>query len=528
MSIDGVSESKSTSISLDVYSIKFEECRTIYPLRIVRPLKKNVIDNAEQLSLVVNDLYDNDCTLTQLICDNPKRAQAKQCLCFSSWHPCEYCTCKGTKIVTNALHIAKQKKNIELQRKAVTEKIDNLRQSEPENRSEIKNLENIVKDLNESEQKLKSKLSNIVWPKSSQNATKRTRQEIQDIIEKIENDQVMTKDEMKGITGRSVLFDIPNFDFVLNVPVEYLHCVCIGVCKRCVELTFNVGDARTRVTKRKLCSASQFNALIKHIKVVREFNRRVRDLDFAVYKGQEFRNMLLFFFPIILCCIEENAKERHMWLNLSYMIKACVNPQEEYNTISEHVIKNCSKNFYSLYQSLFGVSNCTYNTHVVGSHVLEMRHSGPLTETSAFSFESFYGEMRHSFVPGTKSPLKQIFSNILIKRTIANHCCEKSMYISEKDMPKECNSMIYCYENQKYEIYKVKRVENDMLICIQQSTFPCTFAETPELNWNLIGVFKKSLLTGSEKRIPKERVKGKVLIVNEFLITCPKNVLLEK
>ena len=272
---------------------------------------------------------------------------------------------------------------------------------------------------------MKQKKSNIVWPKTSANGPPRTREEIYEIIILIENDQELEIDEAKGIFGRSLLFDLPSFNFVRDVPVDYLHCVCLGVVRRCVELTFKVGEARQRITKRPLSSTHDFNRLISFVKVFKEFNRRVRDLDFAVYKGQEFRNILLFFFPIVLECIAPPHKERHMWLYLTYMIKACVIPKKEFQQVPLEVLDFCSENFYSIYQQLFGVLNYTYNTHVLGSHIREMRYHGPLTLTSAFPFESFYGELRNAFVPGTTSTLKQIISNVLIKRAISPHKCKK-------------------------------------------------------------------------------------------------------
>ena len=121
-----------------------------------------------------------------------------------------------------------------------------------------------------------------------------------------------------------------------------------------------------------------------------------------------------------------------MWLYLSYMIKSCVLPSNEYSQIPPNVIKYCMESFYSLYQALFGVRNCTYNTHVMSCHLLEMRCNGPLTLTSAFPFESFYGELRQSFVPGTCSTLKQMLSNVMMKRAICPHKCEKTFFTLKK------------------------------------------------------------------------------------------------
>ena len=110
LSSDGVSETKSTSITLDVYSLKFENCKTIYPLRIVKPIKKIDFDHTLHFNLALNDIYSSNCKVRYFIGDNPKRAIVRQCLSHSSWYPCEYCSCKGTKIVTNDVEIDKKKK----------------------------------------------------------------------------------------------------------------------------------------------------------------------------------------------------------------------------------------------------------------------------------------------------------------------------------------------------------------------------------------------------------------------------------
>ena len=62
-----------------------------------------------------------------------------------------------------------------------------------------------------------------------------------------------------------------------------------------IELTFNVGETRKRITNRELSSSEKYNSLMSSIRVPREFSRRIRKLDFAVFKAQEFRNVILFF-----------------------------------------------------------------------------------------------------------------------------------------------------------------------------------------------------------------------------------------
>ena len=491
-------------------------------------MKLAPINHEFQLHKALTDIYQNECEISQYIGDSQKRSRARNSLGHSSWFPCEFCFAKGTKLVTNVAENLKKKKSLKLQRDMVNERIHNLRQIDGANRNEMNRLRKIEKDLDIAEKQLKARKSNIVWPKSSMNGPPRTREEINEIVEKIENNIELSDDEKKGIKGRSLLLDLPGFNYVNNVSVEYLHCVCLGVVRKCTELTFKVTDGRKRVTKRKLSLPSQFNKLIAHVKSLREFNRRIRELDFHVYKGQEFRNLLLFFFPLVLDCIEVGEKERKMWLFLSYMIKACVVPKEEFKPIDLNVIDRCTNSWYSLYQQLFGVHNCTYNTHMVGSHLIEMRFHGPLTLTSAYPFESFYSELRRSFVPGTQSPLKQMLSNIFLKRALENHMCEKSIYYSAKDTPLECNSLIYLYEGRKYLLYRIIHIDEDIFTVKQQEYLPCRFPETPNLNWSLIGVFMSGNLKNNTERIHRSSIKGKVVQVNSFLITCPANVLREK
>ena len=194
-----------------------------------------------------------------------------------------------------------------------------------------------------------------------------------------------------------------------------------------------------------------------------------------------------------MACIEVNAKERKVWLFLVYMIRSCVLPAKEFQQIPLEDIDFCCDRFYFFYNQLFGSVNCTYNTHVVGSHLLEMRFHEPLPTTATFPFESFYGDIRNAFVPGTQAPLKQIFQKILAKQVLESHCCQSSIYYSERDTSLESNSLVYTYNNLQYEMYKIVKVEKKTLKCHKIHIIPAIFSEIPKtIKWDLIGVFKEA------------------------------------
>lgn len=525
VSCDGVTENKSSSVSLDIYSFRMLNCRQIYPHKIIRPLNKYKTDYIDDLEKVLSNFRENYCRIMQYLADNLKRAIARGCLNHASLFPCEYCFQRGSSAKNNLSDATN--KHLDVKLALIEEKIEQLANSASSS-SSLNKLYAIKKDLEESMNK--TGRSKIVWPASSRNGEPRTNEKMREIVQKIEENPNLSKEERKGVVRKSPLFDIERFNFVSDVAVDYMHTVCLGVVKRTIQLTFSVGETRPRLTKRKLSSPAMFDKLMSNTKVPREIPRRVRKLDFGVMKASEFRNIVLFFFPHVIQCIPEpEAKERKLWLSLVYMVRSCVLPSEEFRLIELSNIDYSCELFYKLYEKLFGVNNCSYNTHMVGSHMLEMRVHGPLPETSTFVFESFYGEVRNAFVPGTQSPLKQIFQKILLKRSLSYHSCEKPIFFSNHDTPLQCDTLIYTFRHQTHFLYKVMEEEDDYLICNEIVTIPCKFDELPQKlnNWSQLGVYKSKEVLINPCIIYKCNVRGKVLEVGSYLITCPNSILRE-
>ena len=276
MSLDGVSESKSSTVSLDVYTTRFRNCRVIYPNRVVRPLGRFKVNNLEHLKHVLDDYEKNYCLLKKFIGDNPKRSFVKSTLSHSSNFPCEYCFAKGQRAkTTHASDIMKHESTVIKKQKAEYKRqIELLKSTEGTSTSsddvdkQIELLNKIIGELDTYDfSTANSKRSHIVWPASTRLAPVRSVDEIRNILERIESNESLTPDELKGVISRSLFFDIPNFDFVNDIPAEYMHSCCLGVTRRLLECTFSVGEQRTRITTRKLTSAFEFNKNMKNIKV---------------------------------------------------------------------------------------------------------------------------------------------------------------------------------------------------------------------------------------------------------------------
>lgn len=299
ISCDGVSEARSNTVSLDVYSTRVQHCQVVFPHRIVRPLAKTKIDHHQQLASFIDDILETNAQIQQYIADNLKRATGKACLNHASTFPCEYCYARGVRFVVEDASNA-TKKNF----KNIRENLSQL--SDDSN----KNMAGLQKEIDEAEKKMKTKQrSHLVWPFSTCNAEPRTHESVTKIMDEIEEKGKLPPEEAKGVVGKSALLKIPNFDIVRDSPTEYLHSVCLGVSKSLIKLTFNVGETWPRNTNRKLCNPHEFTVRMEIVKVFKEFSRRNRALDLSVMKGQEYRNIVIFFSPLLLTALNMMPKK---------------------------------------------------------------------------------------------------------------------------------------------------------------------------------------------------------------------------
>lgn len=545
LSLDGVQESRSSSVSIDVYSISFHNCSKVYPIRLIRPTNRYKYDEQNQILAVIKDILGNSCIITAGIFDNPKRSIVRCALCHSSTYACEYCESKAVLVMDLLVIAQKQaiKKKYEIRKKNIQNTIDFLKESpgsvasKDRDNKKIEELYSILETLGKQEEdeiKVINKKKKLCWPFSTMCGLLRTNDLIRYIVNKIEREQVLDKHEKKGFKGVSHFLKLENFNFIQSLPAEYMHSLCIGVGKRLLVLTFDLGEKRTKTSKRKLSDCSKFNSLIKAIQVVREFSRRCRNLDLGIIKAQEYRNLILFFFPLIIECIEEEySKEKMIWLHFAYFVRACVLPNAEFDCIDPSDIKRSCTKFYSLFEKCFGEENCSYSVHIVTSHVLKIRGENPLTETSAFKYENFYSEMKHLFHPGSTNPLKQILQNTIMKRSLENHSCYKPIKYTPVKTPNkgmENNSLVYIFnEHKEYDFYNIIQINEDKTYqCTPQGRFEFNCPLTPEINWSSVGVFKAGPTGNTVNQFKKSDFHGKAIKVDNFLITCPINVLREQ
>ena len=96
------------------------------------------------------------------------------------------------------------------------------------------------------EERKKLKKKHLVWPSSTRHGNLRNINIIWVISAAIatgrnsdEESEELSREEKMGIVGPSLLLTQPNFNFIKNIPCEYMHSVCLGVVKRLLQLTFS-------------------------------------------------------------------------------------------------------------------------------------------------------------------------------------------------------------------------------------------------------------------------------------------------
>ena len=122
-----MTETKSTSVSLDVYSLRHCDCQVTYPVKLYRPLfKLPDNDNRRHMYNFIEDIK-SVADIAQFIGDNPKRALARDSKMHSSYYPCEYCFARGIRHFINVYSndMCHKIKDYKLQKEIIKEKLAN-------------------------------------------------------------------------------------------------------------------------------------------------------------------------------------------------------------------------------------------------------------------------------------------------------------------------------------------------------------------------------------------------------------------
>lgn len=197
-----------------------------------------------------------------------------------------------------------------------------------------------------------------------------------------------------------------NFDVVKQVPLDYMHLVCLGVMKRML-LFWVRGKKNVRFNESVI---ENINATISKFRstLTVEFARLPRSiLEVEYWKATEFRIFLLYIGPLALRLIPKSYYLHFMLLHTAIRILATPHLCQTYNYLARNLLQKFVRN----YGNLYGEEYISHNVHNLVHLVDDVIKFGCLDNFSSFMFENYMHTLKKKFQIGRR-PLQQVVKKI--------------------------------------------------------------------------------------------------------------------
>lgn len=245
-------------------------------------------------------------------------------------------------------------------------------------------------------------------------------------------------------------------------------------------------------------------------------------------KADEYRNVTLFFIPIVVDLVQDsNDSERDMWLLLGCTVRALILPEIDFDFEQEEEnLRMLMHRFTTIHETVFGVEKSTYNLHLF-EHFAEIRADhGPLTETSAFWFESYYAEFKRAYVQGTMSTAKHAMKNLFLKQ-YTKHKCRRKVQVICKERKRTDDTIVYTQDLNFFKVFEES--EGGYLAKgIVKEEWNCQLQNHITLSFGKVGAFKSDMeVTNDLTHLPKESIIGKGIHISNVILAIPQNIINE-
>lgn len=211
-----------------------------------------------------------------------------------------------------------------------------------------------------------------------------------------------------------------DIDIVKDIPLDYMHLVCLGVMKALLKMWVK-GNKQVALVKMDYdildTNLSDIGKCISRLDFSRT-PRTIKEIDH--WKACEFRQFLLYTGPVVLKDRLNPTKYEH-FLSLHCAIRILCDA--EICIVHNNFARELLIYFVKNYSKLYGEEHVNHNVHNLIHLPDDVSVHGPLDKFSAFKFENFMSDIK-KMLQKSKHPLQQF-----IKRTY-----ERTDYlISEKN-----------------------------------------------------------------------------------------------
>ncbi|KAG5667799.1 hypothetical protein PVAND_015768 [Polypedilum vanderplanki] len=273
----------------------------------------------------------------------------------------------------------------------------------------------------------------------------------------------------------SIIEQLPNFNMINSVPLDYLHTILLGVMRKMLDLWFDTKSLYPTSIKAKI---SQKISLLSTYEP-KEFQRRLRGLEkMKLWKGNELRTFLLFIGPSALKdYISYEHFQHFLLLHIAITILVDESLCIKFNPIAKDLLYKFVESFLFIMEKKITPLTFIYLLHICDDVI----RNGCLDNFSAFKFESYLGKIK-SFVKSPHKPVEQIynrmvellsFSELGINESAFNYSLKKPLendtygkiFINGVliDGNTTCDSFVQLMNEELVKILRFKMVENEVI-----------------------------------------------------------------
>jgi len=207
-------------------------------------------------------------------------------------------------------------------------------------------------------------------------------------------------------------FQVLQVDMSTLFPIDYMHCVCLGIMKTLIWIWYDSEIAKPKYKRDLLDRAiSELQS-----KTPCDFNTRTCDpLSVGDQKATQYRLFLLYVGPVVLKNFLSEDEYRN-FLKLNVAITIMCHPAKHRNlvTFAHQLLKSFVQQFSVLYGAHLVSSNFHYLYHI-GE---DCKRYGPLDLFSCFPYEANMGKIKGA-INSPSYPASQLFRRFHEKLTLA-------------------------------------------------------------------------------------------------------------
>ncbi|KAK4883368.1 hypothetical protein RN001_006687 [Aquatica leii] len=280
-------------------------------------------------------------------------------------------------------------------------------------------------------------------------------------LRKRDNNNFRSKVDINYHTGTSIIKQIPGFDMVSGIPLDYMHLICLGVMRKLL-LQWVTGKPPIKLSFRSI------NAVSENLEI------QAKNIPCELIRKPQLRQFLIYTGPLVL----KSILPYDVYLNfLSLHVATTI------LSSSKHIISlglyahELLKYFVETFIVLYGRHNVSHNVHNLLHIYDDTLLFGVLHNFSAFPFENFLNSIKNLVRKGDK-PLSQVIKRL----SEINYCNNITQQgFSDSNEPQAINE--HCsgpipedskcwlqYRKLRFKDFTLKLTEADNCCCLVNKT----------------------------------------------------------